>query len=168
MKKLTMVVLAMLAVGAADVAAQASSEQATASVTVPQVLSIAVTNKSIAFPNATSTDFDNGYVNTTTSSSIDTKGNVVHDVTVQADAATFTYTGTQTDPSKPASDLEWSNDGGSSWTALDDVSAVDVATGLARGENVGAASISYRIALALATDVPGDYSLGFTYTIVAN
>lgn len=166
MKKLMIAALAMVAFGAANVSAQTAS--ASASVTVPTVLSITVTNQNIAFPSATATDFTNGYVGTATSSSIDTKGNVVHDVTIQADAATFTYTGAETDPNKGASDLLWSSNGGTSWTALDNAAAVDVATALARGVNSGAATVDYRIALSLTNDVPGDYSLGFTYTVVAN
>ncbi len=170
MKKLMIAALAMLAFGAMDVSAQVTTANANASVTVPTVLSLTVTNLSIAFPNATSADFDNGYVDAATTSSIDTRGNVVHDVTIQADAALFEFTPSSgsEDPDKPASDLLWTNDGGTSYTALDDVSATDVATSLARGTNTGAATIGYRIALALVDDVPGDYSLDFTYTVVAN
>lgn len=168
MKKLMIAALAMMAFGAMDVSAQGASANGNASVSVPEVLSLTVTNTAIAFGNATAADIDNGFMNTSTTSTIDTRGNVLHDVTIQADAQYFTYAGTQTDPNKPASDLSWTNDGGTSWTPLDDVSAVDVATGLARGVNAGAATIGYQLALSLAGDVPGDYSLGFTYTVVAN
>lgn len=168
MKKLMIAVLAMGAFGAMDVSAQGTSANGNASVSVPEVLSLTVTNTAIAFGSATATDIDNGFINTSTTSTIDTRANVLHDVTIQADAEFFTYSGTQTDPNKPASDLRWTNDGGASWTPLDDGSAADVATSLARGENAGAATIGYQLALSLAGDVPGDYSLGFTYTVVAN
>jgi len=168
MKKLTMTILgAFLLVNAAQVSAQ--SQAANASVTIPEVLAITVDQTNIAFPAVTAADFTAGYVDAGVTSTIDTRGNVVHDVTIQADAAAFTYVGSASPaPSKPAADLSWSNDGGTSFTAIDNAAATDVATALARGVNAGAAAITYRIGLDLASDPPGDYSLAFTYTVVAN
>lgn len=165
MRKLTMALLAL----ALPAAAAAQSQNANATVTIPEVLAITVDQTNIAFPNVTVTDFANQYVDAGVTSTIDTRGNVVHDITIQANAASFNYAGTATPaPVKPASDLLWSNDGGSSFNAIDDVTAADVATALSQGVNAGAASVTYRIALDLATDAPGDYSLGFVYTVVAN
>ncbi len=154
---------AFLLASVADASAQ--TQNANASVTVPTVLSLSVTNLTINFANPTATDFDNGYLDAPVSSVVSTKGNVVHDVTIEADAASFTYTGTGS-PTKPAGDLTWSN--GGAWTALQFGTPVDVATALSRGVNATAATVDYRLNLSLANDVPGDYSLGFTYTIVAN
>lgn len=165
MKKLMIAALAMLAFGAMDVSAQ--SETGNATVTVPEVLAITVDQTTIAFPNATAGDFTTGYVDAGTQSVIDTRGNVVHDLTINANNGTFGFTpsGGAADPNKPASDLQWST--GSGYTGLT-TSQADVATALTRGVNTGAATVSYRILLDLTADVPGDYSLGFTYTVVAN
>lgn len=168
MRKLTTAVLSLVLVaGASSLSAQ--NANANASVTVPTVLAITVDNLNIAFGSASGADFTAGYINAATTSTVDTRGNVVHDVTIQADAANFTYTGSETPaPTKAASDLEWTNDGGTSYTAIDNVSAADVATALARGVHAGAVTVGYRIALDLAADAPGDYALNFTYTVVAN
>lgn len=168
MKKVTMAALAVLALGATEVAGQ--SQNANVSVNIPTVLAITVDVQNIAFPSATAADFAAGYVNTTTTSSIDTRGNVAHDVTIHTTATEFTYTdtyGTGETPAKPIDHLLWTNDAGTNWVSITG-SQADVATGLARGAHAGAAEVGYRIELDAATDVPGDYSLGFVYTVVAN
>ncbi|MGK7312783.1 MAG: hypothetical protein ACN0LA_11150 [Candidatus Longimicrobiales bacterium M2_2A_002] len=165
MKKRTITVLAMLAFGATNVAAQATASQsATATVTIPSVLAINVTNTSIAFnPNAA--NFAAGFVAGESASGIQTRGNVSHDLTIEADDGTFTYSGTETPaPTKAASDLLWSTDG----TNFNPISTTQQALGtFSRGVN-SAATVYYRVALDYLEDAPGEYTLGFTYTITAN
>lgn len=165
MKKLTIAVLAMLAFGATDLTAQATAGQsATATVTIPSVLAINVTNTSIAF-NPTAANFAAGFVAGENASGIQTRGNVSHDLTIQADAASFTYSGSESPaPTKAASDLLWSLDG-SNFTPIS-TSEQNLGS-FGRGVN-SAATVYYRVALDYLADAPGAYTLGFTYTITAN
>lgn len=77
------------------------------------------------------------------------------------------YTGTHTVTPKPSTDLQWSPDAGTTWAGLS-TTAATVATALARGANTGAATVSYKMLLNATSDMPGDYDIGFTYTIIAN
>lgn len=143
-----------------------TTASANASITIPTLLSIDVDALAVTFDQPDFADYDAGFVQSVVTSVIDTRGNVVHDVTIEADAATMSYSaGPGPDPLKPASDLQW--DAGSGWSGLT-TTAVDVVAGLARGVNAGAASVTYRILLDEAADIPGTYSLDFTYTVVAN
>ena len=169
MKKLTMAAVALWMLGAAELSAQ--QETATASVTIPEILAISLDNLSIAFPDATASDFETGYVTVTTGSAPDTRGNVSHDVMIRTTQASFDFTpsGSEADPSKPAADLEWSPDAGTTWTGLSQT-AVSVLGGatLNPGQYTDVATIEYRIKLLYSVDVPGDYSLPIQYTVVAN
>ncbi|MFW5946971.1 MAG: hypothetical protein ACOCUW_00650 [Gemmatimonadota bacterium] len=165
MKKTLGSLIMLMAVSAGALSAQdpaVESRTATATITIPTLLHIDVTNTAVAFPQPSFDDFDVGHVDASSPASvIDTRGNVVHDVTIAADAATFTGPW-----EKPADDLGWSLDG-SSFTNLTTTEA-DVATGVAQGSNSNVATVSYRMALDQANDVPGDYSLDFTFTVVPN
>lgn len=166
MKKTILSLVALVALSAGALSAQnpaVDSRTATATITIPTLLHIDVTNLAVDFPSPSFDDFDATYVDASSSASvIDTRGNVLHDVTIAADAATFTgpY-------AKNADDLEWSIDGGSSWSPLL-TTENDVATGVSRGLNTNVATVSYRLMLDAANDIPGDYSLNFTYTVVPN
>lgn len=166
MRKAFLALAILAALSAQGVSAQnpaVSSRTGTAQITIPTLLHIDVSNLAVSFGSPTFDDFDAGLIAATSGASvIDTRGNVVHDVTIVADAAAFTgpYT-------KPASDLQWSIDGGTSWTSLS-TTATDVATAVARGTNASVATVDYQLLLDAALDVPGTYSLDFTYTVVAN
>ena len=165
MRKLATMLVAVAMAGATGASAQTAA--ASASITIPELLSINVSNTTVGFDQPAFTDYDAGEIlANTAASSIDTRGNVVHDVTIAANAAAFTYAGTGTDPVKPAADLQWSKDG-STWNALG-TTAVDVLTALGRGSNTAAGTVSYKMLLDEASDIPGTYSLNFTYTVVAN
>lgn len=156
----------MIVLAARGAEAQASSTaNGTATIDIPQVLAIDVGNTSVSFSNPDIQDFENGSMDATSgSSTIDTRGNIVHAVTISADAEFFSGG----DGSKPASDLRWSADGFGSQNVGLTTSGDRVVEGLARGANDGAATLDYRILLDYATDAPDVYSLGFTYTVVAN
>lgn len=161
MRKVAFVLVAALAmVGAEEVAGQ----ELTASITIGELLSIDVSNTTVGFDTPDFDDFDTGWIVSGDQSVIDTRGNVEHRVTITADGPTMAFLGDD-DPSKPAEDLEW--DAGSGFVGISETSA-DVVADLARGANSGAATVSYRMLLDETEDVPGDYSLGFTYTVTAN
>lgn len=165
MKKVAMLLVAVALVSATGVSAQTAA--ASASITIPELLSINVTNTTVGFDQPAFTDYDAGEIAANTAGSvISTRGNVVHDVTVAANAAAFTYAGAGVDPVKPAGDLQWSKDG-VTWNALSAVAA-DVLTALGRGANNSAGTVTYKMLLDETVDIPGTYSLNFTYTVVAN
>lgn len=169
MKRHTIAIFSALALfGTAGASAQAPVN-ADASIVIPTLLQITVDETTVTFDQPTLADYTTGHVFGDVTSVVVTRGNVAHDVTVAADAATMGFVASAggADPLKPASDMQWSADGGGGWSSLS-TTAADVAAGLARGNNNPAASVTYRMLLNEATDEPGTYTLGFTYTVVAN
>lgn len=161
MKKL-LFVLPALAAGLVSTAVEAQTAvNATANITIPTVLFLDVTNPTISFPTPGATEFDAGMVLATASSVISHRGNLDHDVQISADAATMTGVGGN---SKNAADLRWSTDG-TVFTPLS-TTAATVSSGV-RGRHDSAATVAYDMVLDYASDLPDDYSLGVTYTIIA-
>lgn len=164
------VAAALVLAGAATAQAQNTSASATAEITIPTVLFIDVTSDGlVSFDQPDATDFNNGFIPTSDQTTIDTKGNVVHDLTVVANSSEFTDSGGNA-TSKPASDLLWSASGDVTDASQGNpmpTSATDVATGLAKGDP-SAIAVDYGLLLDYATDAPATYSLSFTYTVVAN
>jgi hypothetical protein len=156
-------IAAVMAFGAAEVSAQSDTQIANASINIPTIIAIDVVGTDIAFGSVAETDYGvdgTGYATTAPQSVITTRSNVVHRLTIHANTADMTGPNT-----KPASHLEWDLDGAGSFTGLT-TSAVDVLTNISRGA-AERATISYRMFLDLATDEPGDYALGFTFTAIA-
>lgn len=164
MRKGFMAVAAVLMMASA---VSAQSVHGSASIHVPSLLTFNVTNTTVTFNDPTFADFDAGLIGASSLGSvISTRGNVPHVVQIAADAATMTYTGSETLPSpKSASDLQWATDG-STWSGLS-TTDTDVAT-YTRGAHADATTVTYQMLLDIANDYPGDYSLAFTYTILAN
>ena len=157
-----MTVLALL--GAREASAQTDTEGATASITIPTLISIDVSNATVGFDQPTLADYTTGHIGMNSGASVvSTRSNIIHKVTIQADAATMTG------PSaKPASDLQWGTGGAAGSFAGLTTTAADVVGNLPRGNNATAASVWYRMVLDEANDQPGTYSLAFTYTALAN
>ena len=155
---------------AAPAMAQPSTSAAvTATLNVPTVLAIDVSSAAVNF-TADDVTMSAGYAPGDQTTVISHRGNVQHSVSVVADASTFTGTGGGvTDPvrtDKPASDLEWSLDAGTSYSAFSTTAAV-VHAGAARGAHVNDETVTYRVALSY-DDTPGTYTLGLTYTVAAD
>lgn len=166
MKKMMLALALLGPFGVTSLTAQVESVAANASITIPTLLHIDVSGTAVTFGTASLTDWNNEWIAATgTGSEITTRANVLHDVTIEADAATMSTTDGGT---KAASDLQWSTDA-AAFTDLSETAA-DVLTGLARGNNGGAArgTVTYRMRLDEATDEPGTYTLAFTYTVMAN
>lgn len=160
-------VIALL--GASDVAAQTTAN-GTATITIGQVLYINVTNTAVTFPNPTGADYaatPAAVTATSGQSVIDHAGNITHDVEIASSADFFDAINVANDGMKPSTHLEWSSDGGTSWTGVS-TAPVDVVTAAAAGLYTGAATIDYRMLLDHTTDAPDTYTLDFTYTVVAN
>lgn len=169
MRKHGLAVFAALVLFGTTGASAQSAVNASASITIPTLLQITVDEVAVTFDAPTLNDYLTGSLTSAVTSVIGTRGNVTHDVTIIADDPTmgFVPSAGGADPLKPASDLEWSIDGGGAWTGLS-TTAANVVAGLGRGNNAAAASVNYRMLLDEASDEPGTYTLGFTYTVVAN
>jgi hypothetical protein len=162
---LTLIAAAVLFGAAGPASAQVNGS---ASITVPSLMTLGVTNTTVTFADPDFAAFDAGYVTATSAASaVTTRANVLHNVQVTAGAANMTYTGSESPaPTKASSDLEWSTDG-STWTPLSTTAADVFGSSLSRGD-AARGDVQYRMALDVANDLPGDYGLAFTYTIIAN
>jgi hypothetical protein len=129
-----------------------------------QRLFLDVDNDNLVFADPTVADLDAGFTQTV-SHNVQHRGNVNDVITVAPDAATWNtpliYVGT-----KPADDLEWSNDSGSSWNVVS--AAVNVGSGVRGGFGLNPdIPVSWRTAIDY--DEPaGGYNLTVTYTSTAN
>lgn len=155
MKKLTMAVLAMLALGATDVAAQTNGS---ASVTIPTVLVVSnVTDLNIAETDFNMADFaSSNTAQATGSVTIDTRSNITHAVDVSGadlllgtDALALEV---------QASDGTWATLSGTAVKTLDN---------LVRGPQTGNI-INFRATADVTQHAPGTYTGTITYTVVAN
>jgi hypothetical protein len=164
MKRIALALVAALVLVGAEEARAQTSVQGSASITIPTLLSIDVSNTTVTFDQPDLTDYATGSIGMSSGASvIETRGNVTHRVTIEADAATMTGP-----TAKPASALQWGTGGtGGAFTGLS-TTAADVVAGLTRGTHTSAAEVSYRMVLDEAADEPGTYSLAFTYTVVSN
>ena len=148
----------------ADIDGSGCSVDASATITIPQVLYLDVTNTSVAFEPVEASDFTSSGDGTATvaansgTSVVSHGGNVGHRVEISA--ATSSFTGPNSN--KDASDLEWST--GSGWSGLG-TGGQDV-VGPTGGPALGNTSVDYRMLIDLTTDEPGSYNLDFTYTIL--
>lgn len=142
-----------------------SSVNGTSTITIQQVLYLAVSNTAVAFPVPTAANFNTGNVAASSAASVVSHaGNVTHSVKITAGAANMTATDVAN--VKPASDLEWSMDSGTNWTGVS-TTAQSVRTSIAKGQHNSAATVQYRMQLDYSTDAPDTYTLPFTYTVVA-
>jgi hypothetical protein len=167
--------LTMLLLTAAHLAATGElSAQTTApgssSITINNVLFISVTNLSVTFPAVTQAHYTAGYVIANNTSLVTSRGNIAHSVTVKADVASMSATGSGARPNKPASDLQVRiRPSGGAWGSATGLTIGDLSVIANRpaGDHSGAPpEIEYRILLNWAADSPGTYTLPFTFTVI--
>jgi hypothetical protein len=181
MKTKSLAALLGLMVVASPLAAQVTVN-ASASITVPAVLYLAVTNTAVGFGTPTATEYNAGFIAQTSGASVVShRGNVRHDVRIWTDQANMTGSaGTfASDPvraNKPVADLLWSNDGFTSSHPLTQAATAAAATAAdqvlvsqaARGVYDAAQTVNFRMNLSYTNDTPGTYSINFFYTAIAN
>ncbi len=157
----------------AGVAGAQVTVAASTSMTIGTVLSLNVTNTTVAFASPTNVQFNAGLEASSTTSSISAAGNVRHSVVIWTGAATMTGSGGGAAPdavnaAKAVSDFQWSN--GGAYTGLvasgSSSNGGKVINQHARGTS--SATINYQMLLSYATDTPGTYSLSFNYTVIAD
>jgi hypothetical protein len=180
-KKSLAALIGLTVLGAAPLAAQVTVN-ASASITVPAVLYLAVTNTAVGFATPTATEYNAGFIAQNTGASVISHGgNVRHDVRIWTDQATMTGSAGSfaSDPvraNKPVADLLWSNNSFTSSHPLSQAATAVAATGAdqvivnqaARGVYANAQTINFRMSLSYANDTPGTYSINFFYTAIAN
>jgi hypothetical protein len=155
---------AALALVAVPQAEAQTSVNTTLSFTMQQRLFLDVDDAALVFPDPTTADLDAGLTQTV-SHNVEHRGNVNHVITVAPSAATWNapvaYPGT-----KPADDLQWSNDAGSSWNVVS--AAVNVGTGVRGGTGLNPdIPVNWRAAVDYG-EPAGAYSIVVTYTSTAN
>lgn len=155
-RTLNTVLLAGLLMAAGDAASAQGTASATARAVIPQVLYVSVPD--IDFGTVTPADFEAG--DAKVDITVIHRGNVVHDMNMKADAPQMS-SATST---KPVSDVMWKPSKGA-WRALttaDDLVVDDAA----KGDQ--ATDMRFRVLLDYATDRPGTYTVGVTFTVVAS
>jgi hypothetical protein len=164
MKQVALTLIAALMLfGASEGAAQVTV-QGNATIEIAQVLYIGATGLDVTFPVPTLEDYDVGTVDGNGTTVIETRGNVEHGVTIEADQAMMSGG----NGAKPASHLQWRASATEGSFVDLETTAANVVMGLPRGKHTGAAEIWYRMALDYETDLPDTYTLAFTYTVVSN
>lgn len=116
--------------------------------------------------------YDVGYREVSPAQRITVASATAWSLQVSADAATWTYTGSEPPPGKPCSHLEWRVSASGPGVTGAETSYVGLSTGaqtVARG--TAGQSLWFEVALRLrvdyATTVPGTYELRFTYTLTS-
>lgn len=166
MRQITLIAAMLAMFGGTELTAQVG---ATATITIPELLYVDIDVKSVPFAEPTLADWQAGSIAApaSTVTTVSTRANVSHQVLIAADAELMDKDGVaDVTTSKPASDLEWSTDG-TTFSPLT-TTGVAVTPTLSRGVHATAGTVYYQMLLDESTDEPGIYSLGFTFTVLAN
>lgn len=134
-------------------------------VSIPVVLHLSANGLAVNFDSPTEADFNNGTLGASSGTTITHGANVPHDVQIEA-ASEYMLDATGNPTTKPASDLQWSSGGAYSSLALGTPGVV--VSDAAAGFHQNGAEIDYQMLLDWSTDQPGEYTLGYTLTIVAD
>lgn len=153
---LTLVIFLGLGIGAFA----ATVQTPTVSLTINSTQDLGIDSVNVIIPIPTVADYDGGYTQTASNTLI-VKSNEGWKLNVKATSANLGTSGAYT---KPLADFEWKEAAGTfaAITATD----AEVKTGSATaGETV---VVTYRAKLSWTADIPGNYSVDLTYTLLAN
>lgn len=145
-----------------------------ASVTIPQVLYVAIDKATVSFPAPGAADYATGYVDANPAdngATLTHRGNVAHSVYVSTTSEFFDAVNAANDNLKPSAHLQWDVDNAGSFAGVvftNDPEADADAVIAAAPRGVGTAEVDYRLALDYTTDAPDTYTLDFVYTIIAD
>jgi hypothetical protein len=135
----------------------------TASANVPDILKLTLSSTTAPLGNPTETDFDAGYLDAAGPTAT-VKANRPWHVDVVGAAGVFSYTGTLTNPNKPASSLLWGTTAGTYGNNMG--SSAQLVSG-ANGTGGTAQAVYFRTNWSWANDVAGAYSLVVNFTVAA-
>ncbi len=161
--------IALLMAGKASAEAQATcsgnpcSVQLNASATVNDVLRLTLSSATTNLGTPAESDYDTGYRDAA-GPTVSIKSNRPWHVDVTGSAASFTYTGSLTNPGKPATDLRWGTSAGTYANNMGSSAMLAIgSTGTASASQ----AIFFRTLWSWASDVPGSYSLVINFTLAA-
>ena len=135
-------------------------------------IGLTVTPQLIDLGAITLAHYDAGYREVSPAQRITVSSATAWSLHVAADAATWTYTGSQPSPGKPCSHLEWRVGAVGPGVAGPQTSYVGLSTGPQKvaGGTAGTGlwlEVALRLRVDYDTTVPGTYELRFTYTLTA-
>jgi hypothetical protein len=139
------------------------SVQVTASATVPDILRLTLSSATANLGAPTESDFDAGFLDAV-GPTASVKANRPWHVDVAGGAAVFAYTGSLTNPNKPANQLLWGTSAGAYGNNMG--SSALLASG-ASGTGSASQAIYFRTLWSWANDVAGSYSLVVNFTLAA-
>jgi hypothetical protein len=152
--------LALVLAGWLPAAARAQEEVGVKlTVTVATVLYIDATNLDVTFTPSAAV-LQSGSMVAPFYSVLTHAGNVRHSVLLRALAGVWTSTNGVT---KPVGELQWSTNGGTSWTSFSTTNATPVSNAV---RNIYTRDVYYRVLLDPDSDQPGTYTLDFQFTIL--
>jgi hypothetical protein len=145
-----------------------SGSTCTVEITMPvnDVLRLSLNTSSIALGSPVEADFLAGYRDVSgTAVNVTAKSNRAFTVQLSSVAPSFSYSGSLTNPDKPASDLLWASSAGALSTTTNTLGT----TTTLLSQNAGAvtAPLFLRTLWSFARDVPGTYSLTVRFTLAA-
>jgi hypothetical protein len=139
------------------------SVQVTASATVSDILRLTLSSATANLGSPTETDYDAGYLDAV-GPTASIKANRPWHVDVSGGAAVFSYTGSLTNPNKPANQLLW---GTSAGTYGNNMGTSAVLSSGASGTGSASQAIYFRTLWSWASDVAGSYGLVVNFTLAA-
>jgi hypothetical protein len=133
------------------------------SMPVVDVLKLSVGASSVALGTPTDADYLAGFRDAALSVTVSANRPVT--VQVGGMAATFGYSGPMTNPAKPASDLRWATSAAGLSSTTNHMGSLLTLASQSAGSTV--IPLHLRTRWSYATDVPGTYSLGISFTVSA-
>ena len=134
------------------------------SLPVVDVLKLSVGASSVALGTPTDADYLAGYRDVG-AVSVTVSANRPVVVQIGGQAGTFGYSGAMTNPAKPASDLLWATSAAGLTSTTNHLGSLLTFVSQSAGSTV--TPLHLRTRWSYATDVPGTYSLGITFTLAA-
>ena len=140
----------------------------TVEITMPvsDVLRLSLSTSGVALGTPVEADFLAGYRNVSGNAvNVTAKSNRPFTVQLSSVSSTFSYSGTLSDPSKPASNLLWATSAGALATTTNNFGTTT--TFLNQGAGAITSPLFLRTLWSFANDVPGTYSLTIRFTMAA-
>jgi hypothetical protein len=160
--KRTLLTALALALMIPSVAKAQTTDGGTITLNVGDLLYVNIASGASQTLNATVSDFNAGFIDAAPLT-ISSSGNTGYNLFVRGDATTWTYSGTETDPSKPVGDLGYKLASAGSYTAMTDANQLIELLGV--GSNTS--NVDLQVDLDYATDVEGAYELDYTVEVIA-